>query len=270
MPKYTPRTLVRQTLNEFRIAKRSLFAKRRPSQIAFILSEPRVGSNLLLSYLATIPGVAVTEEILNPWSAVGIRRKFVTKAAAFRHIARSMSMEGNLAVAKLMLHHLGWHQIYPVEMAARFPGAKYLTLYRRDLLAQFVSFDFLKRTGIHLTRVHRPSEGQVRIDVAQFEQFCKGVKDKYAEWLSHPTIRDNSLVLNYEELAERPQQIFDEQICPFLRLPNTQVSTTLKKQNDRRLEEVIENYEDLSDILNSDVAVHEIDGIYGSRNKVLN
>jgi hypothetical protein len=246
-------------LHRARIAARYHFRRSRPGQLVFVLGEPRVGSNLLLSYLESFPSVAVTEEVLNPWSAIGIRRTLISKKAALRHIRHSIAMPGDVAVAKLMLQHLDWHCLDTRDLRRTFPSARYLIIYRENLFEQYVSAQLLKATGIHKTSTLRPFQGQIQIDSNDLRRFCSAIKEKYTRLLSDSSLCAAATLISYEDLQANAQHLFDQTICPFLGLVPRQVSTGMLKQNTRSMDHLIENYEQLRGLAASDLVRQRFD-----------
>ena len=51
--------------------------------------------------------------------------------------------------------------------------------------------------------------------------------------------------LNYEDLVEDAQEVFNDLVFPFLGRPPVRVQSRLVKQNTRPLHDVVENYDEL-------------------------
>ena len=76
------------------------------------------------------------------------------------------------------------------------------------------------------------------------------IRDFYAELLERDWLREESLILSYEDLDADAQGIFDRSVFPFLGLPSYTVHAKHRKQNTRPLDETISNYEELLPYLN--------------------
>src|SRR5687768_5796390 len=84
-----------------------LFFRKPQLRPVFILAMQRTGSNLLRDYLNSIPNVQLAGEILNPAVPAGIRKRFVSKAAALRHIRYWVNYcAGEISGAKLFLNQM--------------------------------------------------------------------------------------------------------------------------------------------------------------------
>ena len=126
-----------------------------------------------------------------------------------------------------------------------FPNAKFIILYRKSLLEQFVSLKIAEKTDRwEWTRDFVLPES-LRVDVGEFMEFCRRTKEFYEKVARAPWIRNCSLVLEYEELISDPQKIFDSKIFPFLGLPSHPVSTSMVKQNTKSMETIVENFEEV-------------------------
>src|SRR5207244_4288556 len=100
----------------------------------------RSGSNLLLGCLNSIPGVSFASEILNTSMFYGIRGRWITKKTVLRHIAYSINdCKHRICGAKLLKIQLDAHGLHLEDLKKHFPNARFIILYRRSLLEQFVS-----------------------------------------------------------------------------------------------------------------------------------
>ena len=236
----------RQARYRFWLRYRYLVGRHRPDSLVFILAEGRSGSNLLASYFGGLPDVSMTEEILNRRNPIGLRSSWISKSAALRHIRYSMAMPGRLAVSKLAVHHLNWHNITPEDLCNEFPQARFVVLYRRDLLAQYVSWRLLYLTGQERFREGVPTSTEtVDVDPQQFREFCIRMVEKYSKISRSPLLRERGCLLSYEELVDDPQTLFDNRIFPLLGLPSSSVVTQMKKQSSKPISEKVSNYEEI-------------------------
>jgi len=244
------RTTYRQFCHRFTTRSRYLTCRSTQSLNLFVIAEARSGSNLLIDYLRSIPGVVAAEEVLNHKSSIGLRRRCISKAASLRHIKYSMAMGGDISVCKLAPHHLKWHHLSVRDIAHAFRNAKFLVLYRHSLIEQYVSACRLRITGEERYRRHGERFQQtILIDPDHVIEYCRRTRSAYQQ-VTNDTCTNVSMVsLSYEDLADHPQQVFDELICPFLGVDRVEVKTRMKKQNNLKLEDSIANYEDVANLL---------------------
>ena len=213
----------------------------------FIITVRRTGSNLLLEYLNSIPGVSFAPEVLNKSMFYGLRARHVSKAAALRHIRHSINdCAHRICGGKLVKVHLDAHRITLEDLKKSFPQARFIILYRESLLEQFVSLKIAETTNRWQSTDTLTLHAPIHVDKGELEEYCKKMKAFYEEILEKTWLENCSLVLGYEELAANVQKTFDEKIFPFLGLPVSRVNCRLKKQNTRRLSETIDNYNEIS------------------------
>lgn len=246
MRRVSPRTRLRQLQH-----RASLYIRGGRSTAArklFVFSEPRVGSNLFIDYLNSLPGVVAEEEILNPWSPIGLPRR-ASRRATMRHIERSMVHDCKIVACKLMLHHLDWHNIEPADLLRTYPRSLGVVLYRENLLRQFVSNRILRATGVDRVKEPWRFGGTVKVDPAELSEFCSSTQDRYKRAISADPSGTRLLAVSYESLTSDPQSTFRDRVCPFVGVPYRPVRTDLQKQNPQGLEKLIDNWSELSKII---------------------
>ncbi len=220
--------------------------KREEKDPIFILTTRRTGSNLLLSYLNSVPGVSLAPEVLNKSMFYGIRGRFISKKAVLRHLAYSVNAcPQKICGAKLIRTHLERHGITMGDLKKYFPKARFIILYRRSILEQFVSLKIAETTGIWQWTDQFRLPSAIVVKVPELLEFCKRVKNFYQDIFKQDEFTECSLVVNYEELVERPQAIFEKNLFPFLGLPPSPVVTSTKRQNIKRLHEIVQNYTEI-------------------------
>jgi LPS sulfotransferase NodH len=239
---------VRRRLYRTRLAVKYLL-KRHELEPLFILCTPRTGSNLLKSYLNSIPGVSLADEILHPDHYYGLAAACRSKEAVRRHILLSLNnCRHTRCGAKLFLSHLEGRGLGAADLDAWFPRARFIILYRRDFLRQYVSYALACRTQVWQAPAgRRPAfEDRIRVDRRAFAAALEETRKGYERVLSEPRIRPKSVLVSYEELAEDPQGLFRRSIFPFLGLPPSRVRTPLVRQSTAPLSETVENYDELA------------------------
>jgi LPS sulfotransferase NodH len=213
-----------------KIRLRSLFTPP-PDTVVFILCTRRSGSNLLSSYLKSLPGVRMTSEMLHPRMYYGLRERFITRRAVLRHVKYSVrSLGGRVAGGKLMLDRVLGHGLQPSDIARRFRSARFLVTYRRSLADQYVSQRVAEATGrwqwAEDFRLPRPFV----VDLGDFRAYCDRLRGKYESVMQAAVMRGRVLAVAYEDLAADAQGLFDARIFDFLGLSRCPVRTDMKKQ----------------------------------------
>ena len=221
--------------------------RRQEKEPVFVIAKRRSGSNLLLSYLNSVPELSfIPPEPLNSQMYYGIPEKGISKRTLLNHLAYSLNDNPTkICGFKMLFFRLKKYNLTLDDIRMRFPKAKFLILYRRSTLEQFVSFKIAEKTNHWLWTRDFKLPGSLKPDLGEFRDFCELNRNYYAQLFQYPWLRTCSRVLAYEDLAADPQRVFDEKIFPFLRLPSFPVSTTMVKQNSKPLEELLENFKEL-------------------------
>ncbi|RMH36374.1 MAG: hypothetical protein D6694_13940 [Gammaproteobacteria bacterium] len=237
--------------HQARIRLISLLGLHGRKQPLFVLARQRTGSNLLLDYLNSIPQISMAHEFLNPEFYYGFRPKSGTKEDLFRHIERSLNaLPGEISGCKILIGQFDLHGITLEDLHNLFPEAKFLVLYRRSILKQFVSLKIARTTKQYLandpTSVRTTN---VTITLDELEEFYQLNNAEYQSVLKYPWMREKGRLIVYEDLAVAPQETFDNVVFPFLNIPRSKIQTSLVKQGKRPVEEVVENYASIKDHL---------------------
>ncbi len=215
-----------------------------------MLATRRSGSNLLLDCLNSVPGVSFGSEVLHDRMYYGVRRRWISKRAVLRHIAYSLNdCKERICGCKIIMLRMQWHRLTVSDLVEAFPNARFIILYRKSLIDQFVSLRIAEVTGEWVGNGKAQSPPRVHVDLESLKVWAQSVRDFYAELLRSPGIRGRSVVISYEELTADLQKTFDQALFPFLQLPPSPVATQLKKQNTRPLSETVENYGEIEPLL---------------------
>src|SRR5262245_63243085 len=97
----------RRLKTQANLLKKWWLRRHKPYQPLFLVATCRSGSNLLMSYLAQQPGVAMLSEVLSSQLPIGPSRDCIPPASAISHI--SYSLQGAKTAdhsCKLILYHL--------------------------------------------------------------------------------------------------------------------------------------------------------------------
>lgn len=235
-----------RALHRTKIFLKYYFCRRQKSPV-FVISKRRSGSNLLLSYLNSVPALNFNPpEPLNPDMYYGIRDTRISKRAVLNHLAYTVNDNpSKICGFKMLFFRLKKHRLSLEDIYGRFPEAKFIILYRRSLLGQFVSQKIAEMTGKwHWAAGYRPPRS-LRVDPEEFKLYCDETRQFYLGMLQYPWIRTCAQVIAYEDLTRDPQKLFDTRIFPFLGIHSVAVSTQMVKQNTKPLEELVENMDEI-------------------------
>ncbi|MGQ0633589.1 MAG: hypothetical protein ACT4QC_03175 [Planctomycetaceae bacterium] len=224
---------------------------RRETIQVFILTTARSGSTLLTDYLNSVPEVTMASEVLSPTLPCGLPAREISKRVVLRHIAASLNAQpGRIVGAKLLLRQLALHNLTLDDLRGEFPEARYLVLYRASLAEQYVSFQAARDTGKWVGRSRAESfGGTLTISPEEFIEFCRRQRDAYNAILSCLWLPECGRLISYEALARDAQLVFDQTVFPLLGIPPAPIKTQMKKQVDRPLSEVINNYNKIEEVL---------------------
>ncbi|MBI3252401.1 MAG: sulfotransferase [Candidatus Omnitrophica bacterium] len=250
--------VLHQSKRQFKIIRKRFFhrvklaahfyTRRSEKEPVFVIATKRSGSNLLISYLNSIPGVAFLPEILNPDMSYGLRRRWISRAAVLRHIVHSIHYTPTrICGAKLIFMCLQRHGLVLEDLKAAFPNARFIVLYRESLIDQFISFKAAEFTGQWVWTPDYRVPPPFRFDREEFGRFRRRIEGLYRDVFKSIWLRDRSVVLSYEELTRDAQGIFEEHIFPLLGVPASPVFTEMRKQNTRPLSEAVENYGEIEE-----------------------
>jgi len=243
----------RQVLFSAKIAALYQLKKKNPKRIFFVLCQHRTGSNLLISYLNSIPGCMFDSEILCGGQVYGVMPCSKSKKTVFRHIRHLMQYRrGEVWGAKFFLMHLLSFKLSLDDLLCEFPEAKWFVLYRENILDQYVSHLVARETRRWISYSKPSKKGPVfvfNLDKALI------YRDKIRQWYQTLLVTRHldrkSLWLSYEEFTLNPQKTFNERIFPFLDLPSCRISTCLVKQNTRTYAEIMTNYSEVREMIES-------------------
>ena len=264
-------------------------------QPIFLLFTPRSGSKHFLSLLESIPDTRFDFEVLanaprqvskmcfsGPFrrlakSAIAARVRqlqlgphflrptfaaplFSSKSVCLSYISQCLlALDSNICAVKFQYEHLQLGGISPSDLHEAFPNAKFVVLYRRSLAHQLVS-DVMRHAtgeaGWRANHKHRESRQMLRLSAAKIRSYFEAVRAINEEWLELPFLADHGTVVCYEDLCNNPQDAFERAIFPLLALaPVTVTNNRFQKQTNRSIEDIVENYEEVADLLQSPLSI---------------
>lgn len=209
----------------------------------FLLCHPRSGSNLFISYLAG--NFTPNHEALSLSETYGLRPS-ASKMEALRHL-HHFSNNAELGLVKIFFSDLSRRGLSVADLDREFPSAKWIILYRQNILDQYISNELAELTKIWVGKDY--GETQINLCPDKVDGFRKWLVRQYAIAGGIDGLKERSLWISYEKMCENPLLVFSMSVFPFLGLPPQPVRTTLPKQNTRSYREVIANYENVSDFI---------------------
>lgn len=221
--------------------------RREEKEPVFVIAKRRTGTNLLLSYLNSVPELSFLHpEPLNQDMHYGIPNRKLSKRSLLDHLARTLNDNPTkICGYKMLFFRLKKHELTLDDIRTRFSNAKFLILYRRSLLEQFVSFKITEKTNHWLWTPDFKLPDSLKVDAGEFREFCKSTRQFYDQLFQYPWLRTCARVIAYEDLAVDPQGVFDRKIFHFLRIRSFPISTGMVKQNSKPIEELVENFKEL-------------------------
>ncbi|MDJ0615768.1 MAG: hypothetical protein QNJ63_03305 [Calothrix sp. MO_192.B10] len=217
-----------------------------------ILCAPRTGSTLISSYLDSLNEFNSYGEILNPEQYPFIEKlnRLPFKKALSLLKIKFILADKNASV-KLIFSQCERLGVNVNDLEKKFPSVKFLIIYRSCLIDSYISYQRAKRTNEWFrTKDTNSQQLSFRIDKDDFLNYCRSTKKLYYRCNSE-SLLNRSMVVEYQRLATEPQKLFQEEICPFLDITYTPVKSPLRKQIVTPLSELIENFDEISELINS-------------------
>lgn len=232
-----------------------------PDRPIFVLATHRTGSTLLRAALDTLPGVSLAGEVLNQNNKPGIVE--MSRGELLTYLDRSLRAERAPVVgAKVMLTHLRPGVLPPEALVEAYPDARYVVLFRRDLLAQWISTRRAAESGAWTdvgTGSAEPTGRLPRAKPARLRKFAARQRDRYAAALPALASADVELVA-YEDLdadlpgtVARLQERFGLGGAPALD------QVPLRRQRAGRPEELLDNWEELRPLVEAGELTLDLD-----------
>ncbi|MGF1494832.1 MAG: hypothetical protein ACFBSC_20785 [Microcoleaceae cyanobacterium] len=167
------------------------------------------------------------------------------------------TLSGENQLIKLVFGQFKRLGITPEDLQAACPSSKFIIVYREHLIDCYVSLLRVAATQEwHLDSRKSgadrssPEKPLLYVDREKFLEFCQKTKLDYLE-CNFPALMEQAIIVDYQRLVSNPEQVFRDQVCPFLGLEFANPQTSLRKQITQPLSEVIENFNDLQETLYS-------------------
>lgn len=203
-----------------------------------VLCERRTGSNLLCDALAQQPGVNTLEEILNLNN-----RPFLADLDAkqtLRWLNDQLHEGKQRNLAKVQFEQLERIGSNASALATEIGRCDVIVLFRRDLLAQFLSLKRAERTGEWVVvgndasaSSSRQPAPQIAIDEGEFREFCRLSKSRYEKAIAG---LPEPVLVCYEELAAQKDEVIDFLSLSILGKPAVEIEHRIRRQETRAVE----------------------------------
>lgn len=214
---------------------------RNPPEGRFLIfGQSRSGSTLLRGFLNAHPKVDCRNELLTSWVPWP-----ETYCEAHSRLSRAP-----VYGCKVFVHHLiddqGVEDIRGFLAGVQRRGFQLVYLRRENLIRHALSNFLRKRTGVTHAQESLPDLEAFKLDIARFVRHLH-VRDRF--WnVADEAISDlEHHALSYERDLVDPDghQHTANEVFRFLGLEPVSVQARLRRINDRRLTELIQNYEEL-------------------------
>jgi LPS sulfotransferase NodH len=230
-----------------------------------VLTQARTGSNLLVSLLDGHPEIRCLGEIFNPRSSFGYEnwtKKTIVRKMTHKYI-RNYSVERYLdslfwVRAGEIIRAAGFKVMYPGQVD-RWPDCRYylrsndikvISLVRENLLRKYLSSRIANIEEVWSSRNHRGKTLQVKVDINDLEREIARTETIY-RLIDIVTVEFRGIRVTYEELSADRKAV-TEGIFKYLGVSLVDTSTfeaRTAKQNPARLDELIENFDEVRTFL---------------------
>jgi len=223
-------------------------------QLVVVLATQRTGSTLVCKLLSQLPDTFHSTEVLSPYIFETLRTtRSVTDLAA--HIRRVAGGGGErTAVTKILYENLGRHGVRVDELHKALPdGTIWLHLWRRDVLAQYISE---RSAAAGDGRWHTysdedlPDRPKIYVDVDDFRTFrTRRIADVAAHQQAIEAATSRHAQLCYDDFGDDPWDALRAAGEPlFGRWPET-TAIPIKKQTPGDYLRVVGNPGDLRPLI---------------------
>ena len=230
-----------------------------------VLTQARTGSNMLVSMLDSHPGVKCFGEVFNPDSSFGYENWL--QKSSLRRVANKYIRDYNvekyldslLAVRpEDNTQAVGFKVIYPGQFD-RWSNLRYywrtydykiISLTRKNLVRKYVSSNIAYFDGVWSAQEHRVKRTSITVDVSDLLRSIERMETIY-RLIDTLTVEFRGIQINYEELSSNRDSVMRE-IFHFLEVQEFEVGALKAKtvkQNPQRLNQLIENYDEVCSAL---------------------
>ena len=232
-----------------------------------VLTQARTGSNMLVSMLDNHPEIRCRGEVFNPRSAFGYenwQRKTPLRQIANKYM-RDYSVEKYLDSLFLLrpednIRAVGFKVIYPGQFDRwsnfryywRTYDFKIISLIRHNLLRKYLSSRIANLEDAWSAQEHRGRSVSVKIDVGDLKRVIARMDTIY-RLIDTLTVEFQGIQVSYEALFSNRESVMGT-LFKFLGIKEFEtdgLEPRTVKQNPERLDELIENYDEVCSALHN-------------------
>ena len=230
-----------------------------------VLTQARTGSNMLVSMLDSHPNIKCYGEVFNPSSSFGYvnwQRNSYLRRIANKYI-RDYNVEkyiySLLSVGpKDNTQAVGFKVIYPGQFD-RWPNLRYycrennfkiISLIRQNLIRKYVSSRIANYEGAWSAREHRNKRVSIKVDLSDLSRFIDRMETIY-HLIDTLSVEFRGIKISYEELSSNRDSVMTE-VFQYLGIKEFEIEALkakTAKQNPERLDQIIENYDEVCSFL---------------------
>ncbi|MBX7138567.1 MAG: sulfotransferase domain-containing protein [Oligoflexia bacterium] len=150
------------------------------------------------------------------------------------------------------------------QLSGCFPNARYMVLYREDLLQQYLSWKCASHLWLWYMRrgkCYRQTPDQLpplQISLSELTSFCQEHLHFYRNLQAWEKIGGRVIWCRYEDLVEDPQLVCNR-LFEFLGFSAVHVSTQLIKMINRKPREMISNFEEVAPLISNETTKLKLD-----------
>ncbi len=215
------------------------------SQIVVVAAGMRTGSTVFCELAQALPEVETTYEALNP---IAYGWMNLTDAAEAADLTRDLSLRGPVTVTKVFRNHLKAVNTDWDGYAAALPEARWIQLYRHDVVAQYVSLQQAK-TSDQWLNTSGTSDGRPQVDLdldhlrKHYVEVVEGDRAAFDALSQTEGFRQ----VRYEDFADDPARWAGQTMPELLGVAGGTFTHELRRQDGRSLSQRLVNPETLAE-----------------------
>ena len=224
-------------------------------QSFLVLSTGRSGSTLLMQYLRCHPEIMCRlAEPLNPetLTANGLTGSYVSLDILISFVMAQLLSWRRFAGCKILCQQLEYCGVSLGDLLIALRDPPVIVLFREDALATYVSLQLAFKTDVWYSEEEKKECTTVEVDPDDYKGHAEWQWQRWRNTLSAFVGRTKKRVhfISYEELIADKERAL-EGVFSFLGLPPCKTEAYSKRQNPFSLREMISNYDDIEEKLNS-------------------
>ena len=231
-----------------------------------VLTQARTGSSMFTSMLDSHPNIKCFGEVFNPgsnfgykhWQSKSYKRRIADKYLRDYNIEKyidsllSVEPEDNTQAVGFKVIYPGQFDRWPnLRCYCRENDFKVISCIRKNLVRKYISSKIANYEGVWTTQERREERVSLNVDVNDLSRYLDRVETIY-QLIDTLTVEFRGIQVSYEELSSNRESIMIE-VLQFLGIEELEIQelkAKTVKQNPERLDQIIENYDEVSSFLN--------------------